>query len=166
MVTISFGFRVACIDYNETFELHSVCCRGGGSGGGVGGEGGGDGDGGGSGGCGDGGNGGGSGSSSCSGSSGIVSSGSVSSVNGGRSNSDSIYLAEIVTAGTVRQQQQRKQLGMCAAESQTAEADHECRSIDHFCTAYEIYWVVKRSCIIHSFSHSLISSVTRRSQEG
>lgn len=163
MVTIPFGFRVACIDYSQTFELRKVCGRGGESGGGVGGEGGGDGDGGGSGGCGDGGNGGGSGSSSCSGSSGIVSSGSVSSVNGGRSNSDNIYLAEM-TAGTVRQQ--RKQLGVCAAEGQKAEADHECRSIYHFCTAYEIYWVVKRRCIIHSFSHSLISSVTRRSQEG
>jgi len=68
----------------------------------------------------------------------------------------------MVTAGTVRQQQQRKQLGACAAESQTAEDDHECRSIYHFCTAYEIYLVVKRGCIIHSFSRSLISSVTKK----
>ena len=33
MVTISFGFRVACIDYSQTFELRKVCGRGGGSGG-------------------------------------------------------------------------------------------------------------------------------------
>ena len=53
----------------------------------------------------------------------------------------------MVTAGTVRQQQQCKQLGVCAAESQTAEVDHECRSSYHFCTAYEIYLVVVASFI-------------------
>jgi len=50
-----------------------------------------------------------------------------------------------MTAGTVRQQ--RKQLGVCAAEGQKAEADHECRSIYHFCAAYEIYLVVVASFI-------------------
>ena len=38
MVTIPFGFRVACIDYSQTFELRKVCGRRGGSGGGVDGE--------------------------------------------------------------------------------------------------------------------------------
>jgi hypothetical protein len=38
MVTIPFGFRVACIDNSQTFELRKVCGRGGESGGGVDGE--------------------------------------------------------------------------------------------------------------------------------